>query len=228
MAFDYRREYYRYKQYYLNLLKYYEKPVTKASTSLILTFSTIAFFVFFAIRPTVATISELLKEIGNKKDTAEKLTQKINTLAQAQEEYIATQDVGRLVDAALPNEAQVNQLVREVEYIVQQTNFNLTTLRFGDFKLYDVEEQGKGKGTVTLTLGGETNYGQVKTLIDELTNYARVVEVNNFSLSQKEDEEGFRYLNLFLDLESYYMGTEAAQIKEVGGKEVKKEPEFNE
>jgi len=52
----------RYKTYFKHISGIYEKPIAKVSTALILTLITITFFGFAAIRPTLATVSELIKE----------------------------------------------------------------------------------------------------------------------------------------------------------------------
>ena len=67
MAFDYKKDYFRYKHYYLKTKEFYQKPVTKATVNLILSLFTISFFAFFAIRPTLKTIAKLNGQLETQK-----------------------------------------------------------------------------------------------------------------------------------------------------------------
>jgi hypothetical protein len=51
-----------------NLNAFYQKPVAKVSLELFLSVGTIIFFAMFAIRPTLLTMSDLVKEIEDKRN----------------------------------------------------------------------------------------------------------------------------------------------------------------
>ena len=62
-----------YKEYLSKSKDFYQKAVFKASTNLILTLMVISIFAFFAIRPTLVTITKLNKELEESKMVNRKL-----------------------------------------------------------------------------------------------------------------------------------------------------------
>ena len=67
---------------------FYANPVAKASLELFLTIGLVLFLGAFAIRPTIVTMSDLIKEIETKTQLDEALTKKIAALQTAQNQYI--------------------------------------------------------------------------------------------------------------------------------------------
>ena len=88
---DYQLNYARYKHYYRQIWKFYQKPSAKVSSALLLTIFTTIFFAIFAIKPTLVTVAELLKTIEDQEEVVGKLKKKAASLAQAQEEYSVSQ-----------------------------------------------------------------------------------------------------------------------------------------
>ena len=64
--FDYKKEYDRYKRYYLSMEPVLTKPVNQAYTAIIFSFLAVSLFGWYAIRPTVQTIVTLKREIADK------------------------------------------------------------------------------------------------------------------------------------------------------------------
>ncbi len=90
------------KQLKTTLLKFYKQPVGKVSTELFLSIFTIIFFAVFAIKPTLTTMSDLVKEIEDKQKLNKQMQQKVTALATAQTEYEKFQDQFYLLDQSLP------------------------------------------------------------------------------------------------------------------------------
>ena len=78
---SWRREYLRYKSYFLNVMgRYKERADVKVYLEILLSLATISVFAIFALRPTILTIAGLLKEIETKKETLAKMDEKISNL----------------------------------------------------------------------------------------------------------------------------------------------------
>ena len=56
------------------LLSFYHRPVAQVSLELFLSVATVVFFAVFAIRPTLVTMSNLIKELEDKRQLDQQLT----------------------------------------------------------------------------------------------------------------------------------------------------------
>jgi len=84
MAQTWKRDYTRYKNFFLNVLSIYNsKPNLRVYLELVLTLGTIIMFVIFAIKPTILTIIDINNEIKNKEAIISSLEKKITDLQTA-------------------------------------------------------------------------------------------------------------------------------------------------
>jgi uncharacterized protein (UPF0333 family) len=63
------------------LMDFYQKPIARVSIELILSVLIVILFAVFAIRPTLITMAELVKEIEDKKELSEQMNLKLASLA---------------------------------------------------------------------------------------------------------------------------------------------------
>src|SRR3989344_635027 len=117
MVFDYRREYYRYRQYYGNLRKIYEQPIVKVSFFVLLSFMTVTFFSLLAIRPTLTTIGLLVRAIEDKRAVDAALDKKIAALNLLQGTLGSLGEELLLVENVLPPDAAADRLMQIFEYL---------------------------------------------------------------------------------------------------------------
>jgi Tfp pilus assembly protein PilO len=121
-----------YGGYLKNIQRLYEKdPVIQASLQLILSVFTVAFFLFLAIRPTLSTITTLLKKIDDQTAAKQKLATKIGQLAEAQE-FLSTQGevLTNLSNLAVPKEPELDRLAQEIELMANLNGVYITSLTF--------------------------------------------------------------------------------------------------
>lgn len=121
-----------YAGYLRNVQRFYDRePLIQVSVQLILSIFTVAFFVFFAIRPTLGTISTLLKKIEDMEEASLKLDTKIAQLAQAQEILSESgPELKRLGLIAVPVTPEVDRLSKQIEVIANENNVYITSLEF--------------------------------------------------------------------------------------------------
>jgi len=116
MAQGWKKSYSRYKGFFLDILTIYQtKPNTKIYLELILSLGTIILFSIFAIKPTILTIIDLNNEIKSKESTVLKLKQKIIDLKTASNILQEESQNLKLIDLAVPSNADVEQLISQVE-----------------------------------------------------------------------------------------------------------------
>jgi Tfp pilus assembly protein PilO len=216
MAFDYRKEYQRYSQYYFKNLKIlYSQPLTQSSLSLLLSLIVIAFFFIFALRPTILTISRLWQEIKLKKDADLKLTMKIQQLESAKNALIEANKYLKAVNNSLPTDSDFNRFEREIEWLAFKNNCIIHQLKFDKFDLFgnliDPEANNKDKKNFpkdslplkfNIVLAG--SYKDLKNFLSQLENLDRIVLIDSVSLSNESEIEGAQ-LQLSLKGSIYYL-----------------------
>lgn len=116
-----------------DLKKFYDKPVTKVSFELILSIFTVVLFAFVALRPTLNTMSQLLKEIEDKQTIDEGLTRKIAALSTAQEEYLTYETRFNVLNEVVHETPSVENVLFYLEYLVQREGIGISGLSIEEF-----------------------------------------------------------------------------------------------
>lgn len=126
-----------YSQYTRYLRKSFFTTSTqhRAYLELILNFVAVAFFGWFAIRPTLITITELISEIDTRTNIIKQLDQKIDALVAADTIYRNTESKLTLLDEGLPTAHQVAQFSHQVETLTAETGALLVSLDYQPFPL---------------------------------------------------------------------------------------------
>jgi len=199
-------DYKRYKKYWGNLKRFYQKPVAFMSSALIFTLFTIAFFALLAVRPTLATVGELVKKIEDQEVVEKKLAQKGAALATVQSEYLFVENRLYLLDAAIPTGHQLPRMLKEIEYIAAEHELVLSDLQLGSFSL--IKPAGKEKGEdileIDFAVSASGSYLILRAFLDDLAGLDRVMKVTGFTLteSKSKSESGVK-LTVFL--KAYYV-----------------------
>lgn len=176
----------RYNRYHTWIGPLLKKPQTKAYTFLILSIFTVAFFVFFAIRPTVNTIIGLRKQIEDDRIVDVKLQDKINALSQIQAEFDVLQPDLPLIDTALPTKPEVIGLIKNLESLASENNASLSAIQVGGVALSDdwIKQQDTTTSNdqaipVSFLFTVEGGYTDIANLIKRVTNLPRIVTTQN-------------------------------------------------
>lgn len=171
----------------MELNRFYEKPVARVSAALIFSIVCIAFFGTFAIRPTLQTMAQLIKQIDEKKDIDQKLTQKIAALTTAQRELSQKQSQFALLDIAIPPSPQFTELLTVVEKAAAEQSVVFTsatiqkvpTEREQDFGLTQTDVNLESLPFI-LTFTG--SYERLTSMLRELGNLQRILIVDHFDI----------------------------------------------
>jgi Tfp pilus assembly protein PilO len=201
MPFDFSREYYRYRKYFLTVPRAFGAKKTRVYTGLILSILAIAFFSLFALRPTFLTIAGLLAEIKDKEEINQRLSQKITALSQAQ--TVFTQTIASrayLLDEALPKEDRLDKLLASLEMAGSQSQINFSGL---DFEKIKIGNQNKGLAEIGLAAAVSGSYQAVKDFFVNLTGGRRLINIKSFSLISRQQEKGNDLL-LSIQLKSFF------------------------
>lgn len=205
MAFSWQIEYHRYREYFANLGRFYQQKKARTYAGIIFSILTVAFFLLFAIKPTVTTIAALLKQIKDQKLVAEKLQIKINALQEAQNEYLVVESNLHLVDEALPIDPSVSALAKQIEALSRNSSVSLKTIRYNQAPLMGEEDSGVGVQkekkpnqaiSVSFNLAVSGDYLSLKNFLQSLSSLRRTILVQSLSFKTGKTEDQALVLNL--------------------------------
>lgn len=183
-----------YAGYLKDVQRFYERePIIQISVQLILSVFTVVFFTFFAIRPTLGTISTLLKKIDDLEILSSRLDTKITQLARAQE-ILATDGtlLEGLTSRTIPDSPEIDRLSKAIEAIANETGVYLTSLEFQTSSVGEAKEKPAGNLatseekflTFSFTVGGTQE--QIVTFLENLENMDRAVLLTKITFGQPE------------------------------------------
>jgi len=193
MDFNWPQEIYRYQYYFLNIKKFYQQKKAKVYTEITLSFLLSIILVVFALRPTVLTITELIKKIDDQKTVNKRLEEKINNLTRAQQEYVLIQEDLYLLDQLLPEEPQLSIFVSQLEALAKKENVYVYGIQYSPLDFKGKRSGDVGEITFDIMVGG--SYEDLKKFLHSLNNFRRIINFNGFNLS-KGKKEGELILSL--------------------------------
>lgn len=195
--------YRRYRRYFINVGTVYKKKQTRVYTGIVLSIFTVAFFGFFAIRPTLTTIGGLLKEIKDKEELVKQMDQKIADLSQAQTNYNQIKKQLYLVDESLPLDPDMPILVKQLEALARLNSVFFETVYYNGVNLQGEPEKEEAQEVdFTITLYGD--YKSLKSFLNSLDFLRRVISVDGFSFSSKKIDET-QVLVLSITAKAHYL-----------------------
>ncbi len=189
---SYREQYAKYSRYFQNLRQVYEqKAEVKESIELLLTFLTISFFIVFALRPTINTITELISSINSQKEIQNKLETKLSDLSRARQGYTQQEKRLFLVDQALSRDPAPDFFLRQLEGLAAAHNLNLKSFSVGESLLYgqapkEIKEPrnkplvaGTKQTVIAFIING--SFENAMEFLQDLENLRQIFTVETFS-----------------------------------------------
>ena len=174
MTVESKAKYHPYKEYISKSKEFYQQTMVKASTNLILTLIVISVFVFFAIKPTLVTITELNTKLKEREMVNRTLAKKIEALNQARIVYNKIAPNLPLVEHALPQKVNFKQFASKINYLAFSNNLFLISTSFEDFNLFnfmpqEVEEIEKSRADVfNFRASVAGSFADIKSFIQNL------------------------------------------------------------
>lgn len=200
---SWRRDYLRYKSYFLNVMgRYKERADIKAYLEILLSLVTISIFAIFALRPTILTIAGLLKEIETKKETLAKMDEKISNLSRAQVLFDQEQQNVNLLKGSVPTNPVPDVFARQIEglsirYSVPITKISLDKATILGLQAAPPQTETKNKvpfpqGTsellfsITFTVGIE-EYQSLTNLLSDLEKLRRPAKIDKLVMNASKE-----------------------------------------
>jgi len=136
MYSGWRNSYLRYKTYFLNVVgRYREREDIRAYLEILLSLTAVSIFSVFALRPTLLTIAELIREIETKKETLSQMEAKIKNLSQAQALFDKERVAISLLNTSIPQRVDPVVFSRQIEGLSSKHQVELTQIETGSTTL---------------------------------------------------------------------------------------------
>lgn len=171
-------------------------PETKAKKTetfrtLILTFIALSFFVFFAINPTLSTISQLNKQLEDSKVVEKQLEEKISHLSALQQQYAQIEPEIPVVFSSIPQGPKVALFIAQLQAITRKSS--ITVLLLQTFPV----EISKNQSTDSLAIDKpdyyfsyifainiEGEYKNISNFLNSLVSFQRLVTIDSLSITK--------------------------------------------
>lgn len=174
------------EQLQLVLLDFYNNPVARVSLELVFSILAVIFFAVFAVKPTLQTMSELVKEIEDKRALEEQLEQKIASLNTAQTQYQQFGEQLYLLDEAMPKTASLLEGLKIVEKLASENNIVIKGIVVSAVpdELNSANEDKAKREILTFNIDLTGGYLDIRQFIEALMASRRMMLVDqvNFSL----------------------------------------------
>jgi hypothetical protein len=185
-------------QFYKN---YKDKEEVWRYGELVITILVVAFFIIFAIRPTVKAISTLLSEIDNKQELTKKMSSKINQVIAAQMNYANVQQDINYLDQTYPQFPKLAEGAAQLVGLAVEKSLVLESVSFSEADMYTKQKEGvvindNQKDGVSFSASFFGDYQNVKSYLGDLRALRRVFVITNYSVSIPEDISTSGWVNL--------------------------------
>jgi Tfp pilus assembly protein PilO len=190
------------------LTDFYQKPVAQVSVELVFSIVAVIVFAVFAIRPTLLTMSDLIKEMNDKETLNQALIQKVASLSSAQAQYANIQDQLAVLDQAIPPTPRLGEAVAIMEKLASEDKLLIKSLQSNEVPREDSTATGSAEKTriskpITITVEGD--YPTIRKFVTDLQGVRRAFVIDSvvFSLT---DEQGAKTLNAGITVNLQYFG----------------------
>lgn len=160
---------------FLALVPTFKEKKTRQFTTLSLTFITIAFFGFFAIGPTLGTITDLQKQLDDSKFVNDSLQKKIANLTTLQTKYSQIQSTLAPVLAAVPTGPAIDIFVGQVHQLALQTNIQLNRVQTLPIDLSLITTSKTPYLAYAFTIEAQGDLPSLQKYMTQLGNFNRLI-----------------------------------------------------
>ncbi|MBI4099565.1 type 4a pilus biogenesis protein PilO [Candidatus Microgenomates bacterium] len=184
----------RYSRYYIYIEPVVADPLIRSYFSLVASLLLVAFFLIFALSPTINTILILNKKIGEETKISTALTQKLIDLSTAQENYSQIQSSLPILLTALPKTPTPQTILSGVVSSASSSGLTVTGLAFHDLTITEegnastptVNDLGVVNVEFSLSVTGSNE--TVRNFLGRLEKLPRQIHISNLAVFS--DEKG--------------------------------------
>lgn len=200
------------------LLDFYRQPVARVSLELILSILAVVFFAIFAIRPTLLTMADLVKEIADKRELDKQMDLKIASLSTAEEQYQKYETQFYLLDQSIPRQFDLVRSLKIIEKLAGEDQLVLERISLSaipDPISETVALAGTGqfqRDFLLVNLDVTGDYLMIKRLVEKLINLRQLMIVDQVSFDKETDSSNLS-VRIRVNLPYYALATAKTAVK---------------
>lgn len=200
----------------LKLRTFYRQPGARVSLELLLSCVLIIVLGVFAIKPTLTTMAQLVKEIEEKEALNEQLEKKIAALTTAQKEFTAVQDRLYLLDESIPSEPEVVRVVKTLERTATDSKVLISSISLArlpdDHAEAELPFSQMKQQVLPMSVQLTGDYVAIRSFVENLLSNRRTFTITSvaFSVGERRDEGERLTATIGLDV-PYYGPAKAAK-----------------
>lgn len=199
----------------LDLMRYYRLPSVQVSLGVVLALLITAFFIMFAIRPTLATITGLQKEIEESRKTLGELEKKVEALNKASILLEKIKPQLPLMESSIPSEGMgYDELSYNLEALAQNTGVTLESFALGESlivsRLVDAYSPNKKQEVIpsSINIRVKGSYPQVNAFLTQLASTIRLTAIESVAILRdgtRSRETNLGSLTMTISGKVYYL-----------------------
>jgi len=197
------------KEQVTNLLDtFYNNPIAVVSFELFLSIAVVIFFAMFAIRPTLLTMSELVKEIEDKRKLDTQMAQKVAALSAAQAQYLNIKDRVFILEESLPTGSNVKNTLKIIEKVASDQELvinTMTLLEIPDDPPQDTPLSKLERKPMPIQMTVVGSYASIRSFVEDLRNNRRSFAMERITFST-DDNRGQKSLEATILISAPYFG----------------------
>ena len=152
------------------------------------TFTLIAIFLFFAIMPTMTTISSLIGEIKSKEAFIKKVDLKINNILKAQESYSQVQEKYSLIEESFPSLANYYNGATNLATVFKESSLEINQISLNLSE--DKDKKTQFFKSYQISISGEGQYSSVLEMVKKMLSNRRLINTSSIRLDQLDSDNG--------------------------------------
>lgn len=175
----------RYFRYYTYIKPIFKIKALQLYGSYTLTIIATAFFIYFAIKPTIETILVLQKELADSELVLAQITQKSEDIALASKNYALLDPlVKQKITAAIPDQPEIKSLVLNLEKSAISASASISAIQFEPITISPSSETASTSATIAFNFNTEGNYEALLEVLDGLMRSPRIISIDNLIMNK--------------------------------------------
>lgn len=147
-----------------------------------LTISTSLFFLLFAVNPTLSTIANLSKQLGDLKLVETSLQTKISNMDTLQSRYQVIEPDLDAVTEAIPQQPDSVELTGQIQQAGQASNVSIASITLSEISYS--EQTGNLTQTYPINIVAEGSYNDISSFLDKLFTMRRIITFTQISIDK--------------------------------------------
>lgn len=174
---------------YFPTLPYLNQERSQKFFGVVLTLVALSFFGFFAINPTISTISKLQKEVSDSRFAYSQLESKIKNLSELRKQYSNLQNDLPDIISAIPTTPDVHLLFAQIQTIARQSDVAVKRLQNFEVEvLRNSKPSEKQYYSYSFSIAGNGTFANISNFVSTIASMQRVIDIDLLSIASQNDQ----------------------------------------